>query len=239
MVPISIKRPAGVLFDLGGTLINSGFDREAGLRGLIDLLPDSDKMNIDRARLVAEELIKAGYSEENDATIQLTRAQFDRNLFARLGVKIDLSDDELDIKFVENMFNVTVEPGAKEMLYELKKMGLRTGLISNSNLGGNCFNHYLAEWGLLDYLDIVMSSSDYGFRKPHPEIFKTALALMETQPEQTWFVGDKPEIDIAGAQAVGIKGIWYNPTATQNSEVEPFFEVRSWMEFINFLNNSH
>ncbi|MDP8241055.1 MAG: HAD family hydrolase [Candidatus Hatepunaea meridiana] len=234
---LSLTRPKGILFDLGGTLIMSGFDREGGLKGLMDLIPDSHTLFIETVRDILDELIETTDSIKNKQFIQFSRSQFDRNLFARLGITLNLSDEELDIRFVENTFNVTVEPGAAEMLVEVKNMGIRTGLVSNSNLGGKCFTHFLQKWGLLAPLDFVMSSADYGFRKPHPGIFKTALAKLGTQPDETWFVGDTVDVDIEGSEAVGITAFWYNPSGFLPEGTTPKQEIRSWMEFINLLND--
>ncbi len=232
----TLHKPRGILFDLGGTLIMSGFDREAGLKGLMDLIPDSHNLSVEAVREISDELIETTYSVENMQFVQFSRSQFDRNLFARLGITVNLSDEELDIKFVENTFNVTVEPGSAGMLAEVKRMGIRLGVVSNSNLGGSCFTHFLQKWGLLSPLDFVMSSADYGFRKPHPQLFKTALARLGTQADETWFVGDTIDVDIEGSEAVGMTAFWYNPSGDKPEGLTPKREIRSWDELVEILH---
>jgi len=46
-----------------------------------------------------------------------------------------------------------------------------------------------------------------GFKKPHPQIFNTAMEMLGIMPDLAAFVGDKLEEDIGGAQKVGMRTI--------------------------------
>jgi putative hydrolase of the HAD superfamily len=43
--------------------------------------------------------------------------------------------------------------------------------------------------------------------KPHPNIFRAALALMQVEPEASVMVGDSLSHDVYGARRVGMRGI--------------------------------
>ena len=47
--------------------------------------------------------------------------------------------------------------------------------------------------------------SRFGRTKPHPEIFRHALALLGVEPEEAAMIGDSYEDDIEGARALGMK----------------------------------
>jgi putative hydrolase of the HAD superfamily len=69
----------------------------------------------------------------------------------------------------------------------------------------------LRDWqrvGLADAIDGVVSSHDVGWRKPHRAMFDRALKLAGVGPGQAFMVGDDAELDVRGAQAVGIRAIW-------------------------------
>ena len=53
-------------------------------------------------------------------------------------------------------------------------------------------------------------SASAGYEKPDPRIFQHALSLAEVQPSEAVFVGDRLEIDIAGAKAAGMRAVWFN-----------------------------
>ena len=62
---------------------------------------------------------------------------------------------------------------------------------------------------VLDWKNILnnFSAADVGYLKPHPSIFQAALECLGTEAEETIFVGDTVEHDIAGAQAAGMRAI--------------------------------
>ncbi|HEX3368400.1 MAG TPA: HAD family hydrolase [Candidatus Cybelea sp.] len=56
----------------------------------------------------------------------------------------------------------------------------------------------------------VLVSTDIGVHKPDPGAFELMLERLGTPPSQTWYVGDDPRGDIAGAQRAGIQAVWIN-----------------------------
>lgn len=69
----------------------------------------------------------------------------------------------------------------------------------------------LERGGLALYIDQVFCFENVGYFKPAPEFFNTVLETIGAVPSQTVMVGDSLETDVAGALAVGMHGIWYNP----------------------------
>jgi FMN phosphatase YigB (HAD superfamily) len=49
-----------------------------------------------------------------------------------------------------------------------------------------------------------------GWRKPRPDIFEHALGEMGVDAGECLFVGDRPEIDVAGAKGMGMGAAWLN-----------------------------
>lgn len=60
-----------------------------------------------------------------------------------------------------------------------------------------------------DAFDVVVLSDELGRerRKPHPAPFMAALAALGVQPEEAVHVGDRPDKDVRGAAAVGMRTI--------------------------------
>lgn len=59
--------------------------------------------------------------------------------------------------------------------------------------------------GLSPLLDAVHTSARTGYEKPHPEAYRIGLGSFA--PESAWMVGDNPVADVAGAEALGIRGV--------------------------------
>jgi HAD superfamily hydrolase (TIGR01509 family) len=54
----------------------------------------------------------------------------------------------------------------------------------------------------------VLVSSEIGELKPARGAFERLLEALGTPADQTWYVGDDPRGDVAGAQALGMSTVW-------------------------------
>jgi putative hydrolase of the HAD superfamily len=74
----------------------------------------------------------------------------------------------------------------------------------------------------------VIVSDAVGWRKPRPDIFRTALIAIGADAARTLFVGDRPEIDVEGAHRVGMDAAWVNPARDSLPEgiAPPEYEIR-------------
>lgn len=57
-----------------------------------------------------------------------------------------------------------------------------------------------------DSFDAIVDSSAVGMRKPEPEIYRHACALLDVEPEEAVFLDDSPS-NVEGARRVGLAGI--------------------------------
>jgi len=89
-------------------------------------------------------------------------------------------------------------------LTQLKERGLVLGLISNVDRDINPLYQGL---GLASWLGVVVTSQEVGFNKPDPQIFRAALRKAKLRPVEALYIGDQPQIDVAGANGAGMLGI--------------------------------
>jgi len=85
---------------------------------------------------------------------------------------------------------------------QLRAAGIRTGLLSN--LPSPLAYALRATPGFLDHFDQVTFSSELGFIKPQPEIYKHATEELQIAPAEGLFIDDRP-LNVEGAQAVGLQ----------------------------------
>jgi putative hydrolase of the HAD superfamily len=62
--------------------------------------------------------------------------------------------------------------------------------------------------GLVKHIDGYVVSEDVGVRKPNPRIFAIAADRVGHRLSGAWLIGDSPEVDIGGANALGIPSAW-------------------------------
>ena len=91
-----------------------------------------------------------------------------------------------------------------ETLEGLRASGVRAGLISNSH---RCLASFQSHFELDGLIAVAVSSSEHGYMKPHPNIFRAALSLMRVEPGEAVMVGDSLSHDVQGARRAGIRGI--------------------------------
>ena len=90
--------------------------------------------------------------------------------------------------------------GAVEVLAELRGMGLRLALISNTGrTPGRVLRLLMSEMGIADAFDTLIFSDEVGLAKPNPAIFDLALAALEVTTAETLHVGDDLVLDWYGA----------------------------------------
>jgi len=105
-----------------------------------------------------------------------------------------------------------------QVLQACRRRGLRIGLVSNWDIR---LRGLLAEFGLLEVVDSVIISAEYGAEKPDPAIFRFALAELGCLPSEAVHVGDSWQEDVVGAQRAGLSAVWYNPDGAFTPERQP------------------
>ncbi len=94
----------------------------------------------------------------------------------------------------------TLYEDALPALAALREHGVKIGLVSN---GSRDLDEFVTHHAL--DVDCAVGSRAFGRTKPHPEIFRHALALLGVEAEEAAMIGDSYEDDIEGARALGMK----------------------------------
>lgn len=132
---------------------------------------------------------------------------FDKILKAKLG-HIDfkiLAGGILAYRRAKNG-TMTLYPRVNHTLIELMKMGIKRTVISDAPKMEVWLR--IVGLGLHHFFDDIITSEDFGVKKPDPKPYRRALELLATKPEETLMVGDWPERDIQGAKGVGMRTAW-------------------------------
>lgn len=98
---------------------------------------------------------------------------------------------------------VTLFPEARPTLAQLSRQ-FHLGVLTNGNAD-------VARIGIADYFQFAFNAEALGISKPDPRIFHAALAAAGVPATAAVHIGDHPRDDIAGAQAAGLRAVWFNP----------------------------
>lgn len=103
---------------------------------------------------------------------------------------------------------VVVFPDVPPTLNVLREAGLELGIVTNASQPMAMRDAELEAHGLIEYFPACrLSAADAGYLKPDKRIFECALSCIGAAPQETVFIGDNPEADIAGALSVGMKAV--------------------------------
>ncbi len=159
-------------------------------------------------------------------------------IFSYMGLSMD---DGIIEKFVDKYYQpvteqITLIPGAVEILDKIKGHGLPIGLVSNSIFPEKFHRAEMERFGLLEYFDFTVFSSAVGIRKPSKEIFDMALKKADVKSSQAIFIGDRFDSDIAGAQNAGITAVWKNRHERENPDnVKPDYSIMNLKELKSII----
>ncbi len=98
-----------------------------------------------------------------------------------------------------------LHPDAIELLRGVHRLGLRTGLVSNTFDPAVLMEEDLVLQGIDELIDVAVFSSALGIRKPHPGIYAHALERLGVEAARTLFVGDRVLEDIIGPARAGMR----------------------------------
>lgn len=230
-----MKRPKIVLFDYGQTLLTETFnsDPAAGIRAVMAHVTENPN------GVTAEEVFAFSRQLREElwdsyrpdcAPLEIHNAQFNRYLLEYFGLSVDLRWDELDTLYWD-----TVSPGVptehiEELLETLRRLGVRSGVISNLNYCGKTLSDRIARALPEHSFEFIMASSEYVFCKPSPRLFTLALKKARLSPEEAWFCGDSAAADVEGAARAGLTAFWYTG-AYRGDGAKPrcaYREIRDW-----------
>ncbi|MFI2262171.1 HAD family hydrolase [Streptomyces tubercidicus] len=201
----------GVLFDFSGTLLRIE-PAESWLRAALT----ASRTTMDDAEIVrrAAALERAGAlpgatspTEIPDALADLWKirdrdARHHRAVYTGLARQVPLPQPELyDALYDRHMTAAAWQPypDTAEVLAELHRRGIRTGLVSNI---GWDLRPVLRAHGLERYLDTCVLSYEHGIQKPDPQLFAMACQELGLDPSAVLMVGDDRTAD-GGATALG------------------------------------
>ena len=179
----------GVIFDLDGTLLDSigvyteAFNRGIGKWGHKPVSQEEIASFLNRAASLAE-ILWTIFPFLSDEEVSAYKREI-------LKAYLDLEKEK-----------VFLQPGAREVLRELREMGLRVGVVTGRATKGE------EKWMELrrlevDHLIEVMITGAEAARKPSPEGIIRCLEILNLSPGECVFVGDS-EADIEMGKAAGV-----------------------------------
>lgn len=197
-----------ILFsDIGGVLLNNGWGHES--RKKAAALFDLDYAAMD----ILHNFIFNVY--------EIGRITLDEYLETVVFNKPRSFTKETFIKF---MFNESIKlPGLLDWLISWRKANPGVAIIAINNEGKELNDYRIKKFGLHDCFDAFISSGEVGMRKPDPGIFHLALGVAQANPEDCFYMDDRPMLAAAAAK-IGIRSYTHQNFEETKKRIEHFFK---------------
>lgn len=193
----------GVLVDWGGVLTTSpyaSFEEFAAAEGLA---PGSMRPALARGGALHDLFVALEKGTVADDV-------FERDCAAALGLQPDRVEGLRERLFA----GMRRDHAVRRAIWALRRLGVRTGLLSNSVGTGGYDQETMDE-----LFDVAVISRDVGMRKPDPAIYAFAVERMELEPHELVFVDDL-KANLVPAHALGIATVLHRDATTTTAELE-------------------
>jgi len=209
---MAINPVQAVLFDTGGTLEDLYYDdtiRREATCGLQELLtergldPGLDLPDL-QAAVLSEMRAYKEWRQKSEVELPPDRV-WTEYIFPNHGLskeRLMAAAEDITFFFETHYQMRRLRTAALAMLAALHKKGFRLAIISNI-ISRRLVPIQLANYGIAHYFDPVVTSSNFGWRKPNPHIFEETARLMQLPPAACAYVGDTISRDVMGARRAG------------------------------------
>ena len=201
-----------VVWDMGGTLEELYYDQaiqQEATHGLRHLLAEwglDPGLGLDGLKSAVLSGVKAYQAWREEREIELPPERvWQEHVFPDQGLppeRLAAAAEDLTF-FYETHYQLRrLRPEAPSVLKVLHRKGFRLAIISNT-ISRRLVQEKLADYGIASYFDPVVTSSNFGWRKPDERIFHEATRLMKLPPAVCAYVGDTVSRDVIGARRAG------------------------------------
>lgn len=186
-----------VIFDLDNTLIDFMKMKKLSCEAAIDAMIDAG-LNVDKEK--AMKILFGLYDRHGyeDATIfQKFLIQFTGRINYRILANGIVAYRKIRTGLLEPY------PHVNYVLFKLKDRKIKLAILSDAPRLKAWIR--LAAMKLMNFFDVVVTLEDTNRIKPHKFPFEKVIEKLKVKPRECLMVGDRPERDIKGAKAVGMK----------------------------------
>jgi len=230
-------KAGGLLLDYGGTLVEEvDFNPKAGNEVLWNLAAYRPPLlTFDQLLARAQTVTEMVADRRDEFGIETPWPALNRLVHDYLGIRFELAMDHLELAFWKASVTTAPIPGAIQVLSECHRRGTPMAVVSNSSFRADVIRYELEKHGLAEYLAFVMVSCEYAVRKPSVLLFSTAAARLGVSSEDIWFVGDRLDTDIRGAQAAKMKPVWLRRGNSSAPPGNGYLVADSWQAILSHM----
>ena len=208
-----MTRPKMILFDYGGTLLcEPDWDILRGERAILEHAVSNPRGCTPEMLAEWERASMLSRLPLRELNVEMPQIQMLRLKYELHGIRLDIPLEEAEYVLWSNASPPSercVYPHIREVLDDLAEKGVRTGVISNLVWSGASLKRRIDALLPDNQFEFILTSSDYGIRKPDVRLFQLALAKAGLTAESVWYCGNDYRKDIEASRSAGLFPVFY------------------------------
>jgi putative hydrolase of the HAD superfamily len=138
-----------------------------------------------------------------------------RRLSVRRGLaRLERADDALADRIADSFTELRRQeyrlyPDAHATVDALRDAGVRLALVTNGAAATQ--RAKIERFELAHRFHHIQIEGEFGQGKPELAVYRHALERLGVDASDAWMVGDNYEWEVVAPQALGMRGIWYDP----------------------------
>lgn len=191
----------GAVFDLDYTLYDRDASDRAAMARFCRAFPDAIAPGV-TVQAAQDAFVEADHLHNYDGWKKMCEYLTDRGIFARM------PDPQQVCGYWQGQIaeNGVKYPFVEPMLAQLKRRGMKVGLITNGRLEYQSAK--VRGLGLCDEFDQVLIGSDPATAKPHTDLFVEMARRLEVPCGELIYAGDHPINDVDASRRAGYTAVW-------------------------------
>jgi len=189
----SQRKVKAILLDLDGVIIKSTFKVNEAKRGLVGKL---ERLGLDISTISADNTFMDIMAKAEKQVVENKKLDLE---YLKKSMSAVL--DKFDIQALSQSELID---GVKSVINELRRRGLKLGLITNSGRTG--VKMAFEKFGLSGCFDVVVTRNDVERIKPSGESVQKAVSTLGHAPNEVTYVGDS-WADVVAAKNAGVMAI--------------------------------
>ncbi len=108
-------------------------------------------------------------------------------------------------------------PDVRAVLAELAQAYRLAVICNTGSTPGWVLRELMAADGLAEHFQVLTFSNEHRMAKPNPQIYHLTVSALQVPPATAIHIGDNPRTDVAGARGAGLRAVWFNSRAMDDS----------------------
>ncbi len=206
-----------IFFDLDITLIDVKKAQYAAIEELYNLYKFNKKTDLASFTKKWDDLTDYHYAFYTRKEISYEEQRNRRiiDLFKEYDMPLDKTPKEIYAIYLKSFEdNWCIFDDVYDVLEKLHNKGYKMGVISNGDWGQQIDK--LSRTGILNFFEVVTTSSEYNCSKPDPKLYESIIKRFNINKNEMIMIGDQVEKDVLPCQSMGIDAIWLNRKNKEN-----------------------